>query len=419
MNFIFFNFPVFFFSLFEMILKRASRDQIKTKVSEKWLEVLSRSLQTTIDPPQMSAPDSTENLYNDALINFDSYTRLQPLIDGNIPSFDRTLSRLSNNTSSRMQFKTTQSNELTEIADAHTGTDRTSLSDIHLKILQTKLALKAEREAEQRKLAEIKSHDRPLYYKLPSSGAKDFYNEIKDYLPPNVSIGNSTKNTLSQLHRNRFNSRRLESKPNSNVVEDQEDLDDYTSTSPTGDWENPIVRQALSRQVDLEYYTKSLLRNVLYFIIILLFKSLIKKVIILYEINLKAQPLYKQMMYNSRFDFETFVGSIYFVIAEQIITCWPLVNILASIAKLLKGQDECWDLPLSNKQRQLIGLKVDDVSNDEENEADLILKQRKYDTNGRLANDSVPKYNHVNDYLLGNVKDSASDKYSSNRWVYK
>ncbi|KAI5960523.1 hypothetical protein KGF57_001919 [Candida theae] len=371
----------------------------------------------------MSAPAATDELFDDALIKFDSFTRPRPSIDGNIPNVDHTLSRLPNNASSRIEFKATQPKELMGTQNLQSGkfSDETSLSDIHLKILQTKLALKAERETEQRKLAGIKSHDRPSYYQLPSSGVKDFYKEIKDFLPPNVSLGGqkSTANFLPQLHRNRLSAR--DNSPSKlstiNFEDDEVDLDDYTSASPTGHWENPIVKQALSRQVDLEHYTKLLLRNVLYLIILLLFKSLIKKVIILYEINLKAQPLYKQMMYNSRFDFETLVNSVYFIIAEQIVTCWPLINIVISVAKLLKGQDQCWDLPLTNKQRTLIGLKVND--NEEENEANLILTQRKYDINHHLANDSVPKYNPMNDYLLGDAGKRTSDQYTNGRWVYK
>lgn len=370
----------------------------------------------------MSIPTGPDQMYKDALIEFDSYTRLQPLVDGNIPSLNHTLSRLPINSSSRMEFKTIQPKELLEIQDMQPAKplDKTSLGDIHLKILQTKLALKAERETEQRKLDEIQSHDRPLYYQLPSSGVKDFYNEIKDFLPPNVNLdgGNSKKNSVPYFYRNKLHPiDHFRAKTNSYLIEDDEDLDDYNSASPTGDWENPIVKQALSRQVDLEYYTKSLLRNVLYLIIILLFKSLIKNIIILYELNLKAQPLYKQMMYNSRFNFDTFVGGIYFAIAEQMISAWPLLNIFLSIAKLIRGQDQCWDLPLSNKQRKLIGLKVDDVGNDEELDADLIFKQRKYDAGHKLANDSIPKYNQMNDYTLENSREQS--KYTNSRWVYK
>lgn len=373
----------------------------------------------------MTTPASSDKVYEDALIEFDSYTRPQPMIDGNLPRLDHTLSRLPNNALSRMHFKTTQQKELTEAIGIQLNklSDKTSLNDIHLKILQTKLSLKAEREIEERKLEEIKSHDRPLYYQLPSSGVKDFYSEIKNFLPPNVNLGGSNatiKNNMPHFYRNKLKTSDNQAQ-NRHDTEDEDEMEDDNSSSPTGDWENPIVKQALSRQVDLEYYTKLLLRNILYLIVLLLFKSLARKFTILYEINLKAQPLYKQMMYNSHFNFDTFVGSIYFNIAEQLITIWPLVSILISVARLLKGQDQCWDLPLSNNQRRLIGLQVDDVGEDKENEADLIIRQRKYDTAQSLANSSVPKYKQMTEFTLlnGDSTNNLQDKFATNRWVYK
>ncbi|KAI5968847.1 hypothetical protein CANMA_002021 [Candida margitis] len=374
----------------------------------------------------MTTQARSDKIYEDALIEFDSYTCPQLGIDGNITRSNHILTKLPNNTSSRMEFKSDQQKELTDLSDlsAKKPLDATSISDIHLKILQTKLALKAEREVEQRKLDKIKSHDRPLYYQLPSSGIKDFHNEIKDFLPPNVNLGESAsvKNNIPRFYHSKLQSNKnMESKTNNYTIEEDENLDEYSSFSPTGEWENPIVKQALSRQVDLEFYTKSLLRNVLYLIVLLLFKSLLKKFIILYEINLKAQPLYKQMMYNTRFDFDTVVGSIYFAIAEQILTTWPVVNILVSTIKLLKGQDQCWDLPLSHNQRKLIGLNVDEVDKDDENEADLIFKQRQYNNDHNLVNGNIPKYSQVNDYTIynGDSAKTQQNKYANNRWVYK
>lgn len=107
-----------------------------------------------------------------------------------------------------------------------------------------------------------------MYYKPPSSNFKDSFYGIKDCVPPNVKLSDQ-ESKFDRRNENRipiFVSREVRKQDPQEILNsiraefDEGDLDDYVGDQPTGSWENPIVKKALSRQIDLEYQFKVLLK---------------------------------------------------------------------------------------------------------------------------------------------------------------
>ncbi|EDK42818.1 hypothetical protein LELG_00996 [Lodderomyces elongisporus NRRL YB-4239] len=302
--------------------------------------------------------------------------------------------------------------------------DSLSLSDIDFRILQTRLSLRAKDEETKSRADEVKSHDRPLYYQPRSTGLKNFYNELKDYIPPNVQLDegivevNTAGSKLAQKqYKYSYSSRDydehdlLQSIKDDLEEENEEALTERdVSDNPTGEWENPIVKQAITRQVDLEYYVKMLLRNLLYFLILLTFRSLIEKLIFLYDTRLKAQPVYVQMLKENQQINRLLMNGQVMKLIGRLILIPSLLKLIFASFKLIKGQDQCWDLPLNSKQRELIGLNVDktNLEEGERDDATLVLRQRKYEADKFEPYKILPKYRQLNQYSMFNIPSSTA-----------
>ncbi|KAI5951876.1 hypothetical protein KGF54_004951 [Candida jiufengensis] len=366
----------------------------------------------------MSASLLSDQVYKDALIDFDSYSRPDPEIDASVTknNVNNALTKLPNYTASRMEFKVPQPSQPITVAGSN-NSKIPSLSDINFRLLQTKLAINEEKYKLKTVKNKIQKNDRPLYYQPPSSSVKNIYNEIKDCLPPNIDFdeykkpSSTTKFKIPKLYNYETTQKTHDYNDVIQSIKNELENDDLTAYSPqydnpTDDWVSPVVKEAIARQIDLEYYMKVFIRNILYLLIILLFKSLIKKVLVLYELKLKSQPLYMQMMKSNvgaktSLSDSSLVDNFYFILIGRLICLPSIINILYSCITLVKGQDQCWDLPLSTKQRKLIGLNYKDKhdgSIDIDEEAELTLKQRRYDSDHIIPYKPIPKYNKVGDY---------------------
>ncbi|KAL6452344.1 hypothetical protein SBY92_001602 [Candida maltosa Xu316] len=383
-------------------------------------------------------PETTleDTVYEDAVSYSLPYNRYYPQIDPSISKKPTILQRLPTNTVSefhiaplqlqRQQQQLQQQQQQTPPLPTNTTS---ILGDASFRILQTKLSLKRQNKEKQDEINRIKKLDRPMYYKPPSSNFRDnsLYG-IKDCLPPNVTLidQQSAYDTKQPINKIPIFVNYQETKPDATKILqsikdefDEVDLDNQVIDNPTGSWENPIVKEALSRQVDLEYQVKLLLRNLIYLLLFTFFKSSINKLAFLYELKSKiVQPVYQhQPPKDSSVEF-------YLLVFSKVVVVYFIINIVIPLVKLLKGQDQCNDLPLSIKQRKLIGLKVKDVPEDftVDEAAELTLKQRRYDLKNENKFTPIPKYNKLNDYSVFNVDgrrtESTSPELVSNQSLY-
>ncbi|KAK6204804.1 nuclear pore complex component-domain-containing protein [Scheffersomyces amazonensis] len=288
----------------------------------------------------------------------------------------------------------------------------------------------------------------PIYYKPPSSNFKDNQYGIKSFLPPNVKIGdNSLREKGSDSSKNKIPLvfpkllSNDSSNPDSGAVDiqkvwqsinqdsiykkgpayDNDELDDNDlqgNNHATGEWTNPIVKQALGRQINKEYELKKCLKFALYLIVFNLIKSLAIRFYVLYQLSqLKLKIEYQ--LHSSKI--LAIDENIYIILISRLIIGIFLINILISTVNLFRDQDQCYDLPLSENQRVLIGLKPtneqsqldqklnsnfdgstkqDIVGDREDIEAELILKQRQYELkNGQYFNNIyLPKYKKISGF---------------------
>lgn len=97
----------------------------------------------------------------------------------------------------------------------------------------------------------------------------------------------------------------------------------------SGNWTNPVMELALKRQINKEALVKEILTTILAILAMELSKRVVKMVV--------------------NFDLTSIV-----TLVEGIMTVYVVYNGV----KLARGQDQCLDLPLSNKQRSMLGLKI-------------------------------------------------------------
>lgn len=383
----------------------------------------------------MSESTLNDTVYQDAVSFTQPYNRVYPRIDSSIVKTPTILQKLPDNSLSSLNFgniKQEQQQQVQQEDKAITNPLPTSsssiLRDASFKVLQTKLSLKQHKKEEQEELDRVRNLDRPMYYKPPSSNFKDSFYGIKDCVPPNVKLSDQ-ESKFDRRNENRIpifvsrDERKQDPQEILNSIRaefDEGDLDDYVGDQPTGSWENPIVKKALSRQIDLEYQFKVLLKNVFYLLVFSFFKSSISKFVSIYELKLKSsQPhVYGQQEQNGTSSME-----FYILLLSKIVVVYFIINIVIPLIRLLKGQDQCYDLPLSINQRKLLGLRVKDVPEDYviDEKAELTLKQRRYDleNEGKQPYKPIPKYNKLNDYSVFNINKKPTTEVVKNQSLYQ
>lgn len=226
---------------------------------------------------------------------------------------------------------------------------------------------------------------------------------LKDYLPPPLPQISHNPIILPEEHAN-----------NAQVDEiSDDDENDYSATTATGQWTSPVVKEALRRQVSKEKQFKSLWANLARLFVLRFSLLLIEYCINLYGVKYyDANTVYRNTWrtqlqataaaeYARIFMNKTFTHVIHLQ--------WVLVAvIIINLFKLLKPQDQCWDLPLTASQRKLIGLLQlgQNPLKDDEDSA-FVLKQRLFasQTSGPLM---VPKYPKTNNSsgIIYRVRDS-------------
>ncbi|RLV96071.1 hypothetical protein JA1_000485 [Spathaspora sp. JA1] len=373
--------------------------------------------------------ENTENLKSYGIPYVSKYPVYGSGWNSNHSAVETPLKKLPYNSMSSIDFKTS-------IEDTHvyrptistTGSDVPTLREAQFNILQSKLSMKAKLAEDEAMEKKIRNLDQPIYYKPPPANFDDSYYGIKSFLPPNVKLGGAAgTNKDNKIPIIISNPDVIPSYDTSDLLksikdqqEENEDIaDDFHADNPSGDWASPVMKEALSRQIDLQSYVVKIFKNIIFLIGFLLFKSLGKKLVYLYDLRVKSQPYY--LYWNNKY--ESLSENIYLIILSKILIGIFVINIIIPLIRIIKGQDQCYDLPLSEKQRQLIGLKVRDRPSNQvgkwegidevDESAELTLKQRRYNLIHKVQYKKVPKYKKLNDYSIYKATSSDENKPTS------
>ncbi|PVH17955.1 uncharacterized protein CXQ87_000862 [Candidozyma duobushaemuli] len=184
------------------------------------------------------------------------------------------------------------------------------------------------------------------------------------------------------------------------------DDEDAPTQAPSGEWMSPVMKVALSRQVNKERIFKTMCTSIFRLVgfhLVLLFVEYFYK---LYQLNHSySQVLRKHAAWARYVDSEQ----------SWISTAWPhvrhlqwvfIIAIAISIVRLIWPQDQCVDLPLTEKQRQLLGLKslaagqIDDDDGDD----GFAFKKRHFESKTKKSV-LPPRYSIING-LISSVDES-------------
>lgn len=256
-----------------------------------------------------------------------------------------------------------------------------NLAEIDFKLNQAKLKYKQNFGNLESKI----NSKQPIYYKPANSTVKFTRKELRDFLPPSIMDTKIFQKVPLLI-------------PNKNISDNQEI--NQPIQPPTGEWINPIMKQALARQINKELELKKLIKTVFLIILIYLFQSIVNRLIlILQAINLESKSWTK---------LDDFLKNVYYSSFITIINIYLILSIIFSLYLLFKNQDQCLDLPLNNQQRKLIGLSLNpEILQDDKmvNKSELILKQRQYDLKHGKIDYKLPKYSKFNNRLYDNLED--------------
>ena len=246
----------------------------------------------------------------------------------------------------------------------------------------------------------------PVYYK-PTSSSDNITGGIKSFLPKGITLEDDT--TPDNLRRSRrfplVNIQDVDKEHNTSK-HGEEDIEEE-EYMPTGEWTSPVVKEALRRQVNKEKECKKFILNLILFFVFRYILRLIKdaKDAIYESQQLPFQKNYEN--YLPLYQNDRDGGSLfsYSGIIQKSVFLILFLNAATSLYKLLRKQDQCLDLPLTERQRGLIGLSVGSSEqgvpgNVESKDTELILKKRMFlllhkDDREWLT---MPKYTKSNAY---------------------
>lgn len=296
----------------------------------------------------------------------------------------------------------------------------TPISDVAFRLHQTKLMIDSHKQHSHRTAIDGDNTGDglkrgPIYYKPPSS----IQSGVKTFLPPtfikprsNTSMEESLQSRPSWLNA-RKNAYMLAGGDSlggktlgKDVVVDDElvdDNDDVHIDEPTGEWYNPVVKIALLRQINKEKEFSRVSHNVIYIILFSILVEVWKRLVLLYLTH--KLPFQNPYVYYPKDVKVSPVYSFYGTIFVKIVGLLFITNILYGSYKLFKKQDQCTDLPLTNKQREMLGLtKItgkDPLDRDqiEDERADLASKERKFKQKYNSFN--KPRYTKTGLYTYG------------------
>lgn len=214
----------------------------------------------------------------------------------------------------------------------------------------------------------------------------------KSYIPPPLQQSARNPIIVSQSPEGKFN----------NELDDDGDLSDVID-APTGDWTSPVVIQALRRQVNKEKIFRSVWKNILrlaFFHLALLFAAYLH---LLYQIRFHDENApYRNDTWSQWHRLAAYKQlSDYVISTSQFLhhLQWIFIlKIVFGVLRLLRPQDQCTDLPLTNKQRKLIGLKPRTSGDDNEDlKSDLVMKERLFESAEKRPV-KLPKYKKLTDF---------------------
>lgn len=220
---------------------------------------------------------------------------------------------------------------------------------------------------------------------------------LKDFLPPRITPRNKNPIVVAPQYR-----------PFGNGDDDEDEFE-----APSGEWTSPVIQEALRRQVNKEQQFKTLWRRVASLFCFHMTLLLAEYLYFLYEITYHDEnQMYRNTMWTRLYSLKGFQSCFPYILSAYHHVRdlqWILVALIfTSIIRLFIPQDQCKDLPLTNHQRSLIGLKPLEENGEVEGvDSNLIVKQRlfKATTSAPLL---VPKYTQENE-LSGIVRPNRTD----------
>lgn len=359
---------------------------------------------TTTDMEQFSTP--LQKLSNNSLNDVRLPNKAREVLS------DRYYSMREDNNAQKSDDSSTEGNAMNPPNNSNASL--TPLSDVAFQLYQTKLTIDRHKghphHTNTFKQQRASSGKKPIYYRPPSSSESTQYG-IKSFLPPNLEKGSIRDRTTNKIPI-AINAPQIGRK-NFLFLKDDDEIDEIEdeNNNPTGDWFNPIVKEALRRQPRKEVEIKRIGANLLYLLAFRLSVAIGNYILTLYE--------YRRMPFQSvgryyppiRHDHaQPGTVGFYAVLIIRVIYGIFILNCVLSFYRLTKGQDQCLDLPLNHKQRELLGLKTDQAAKDNLNEKDgfeddaqLTIKQRRFESLHR-SNYNLPKYTKSNIYSAHQVR---------------
>lgn len=158
--------------------------------------------------------------------------------------------------------------------------------------------------------------------------------------------------------------------------------DDNSVEAPSGEWTSPVIAEALRRQVNKEHQFKTLWTNTTRLFVFHMSLLLGEYLYHLYQVAYHDEnQIYRNTLWNQIYTLRSFQAIYPYIIAAYAhvrdIQWIFLALIIFNIISLFRPQDQCKDLPLTNQQRELIGLRPkEEPTETEGSDSDLIIKQR-------------------------------------------
>lgn len=128
------------------------------------------------------------------------------------------------------------------------------------------------------------------------------------------------------------------------------------SLDPMGEWLNPVAREALGRQVTKEEQFYALAYNVVLALALRAVTLVGRYLKQLYDTRVLAAYRYQPLSGTMSGYGEVLLNGSFALI---------LANALVALYRLLKPQDQCLDLALTNRQRRMLGLQMAPSDDDE------------------------------------------------------
>lgn len=183
-------------------------------------------------------------------------------------------------------------------------------------------------------------------------------------------------------------------------------VDEEVDNAPSGEWTSSVVKEALRRQVNTEREVRRLGANILYIAAFKLFVQIGLYFIALYQAEFQAPSFQSSSQapfsfYKKQYSPASALYANYLINAVYALF---VGNIAVALYRLLRSQDQCLDLPLTNEQRRLCGLKP--LESNEDDTA-LKMKKRRFELTHQGTTTQVPKYGQTYGPML--VPDTSAD----------